>query len=122
MYVPKPFVMTDPADKAALIRTESFGMLVTHGPDGLRATHLPFLYDETAGDHGALTGHIARANPQSADLGPEREALAVFTGAHGYISPTWYETTDAVPTWNYVAVHVSGAFRLPVLKRRADAA
>jgi transcriptional regulator len=32
--------------------------------------------------------------------------LAVFSGPHGYISPSWYATNPAVPTWDYAAVHV----------------
>src|SRR3546814_9689193 len=34
--------------------------------------------------------------------------LVVFSGPHGYVSPRWYETAPAVPTWNYEAVHVAG--------------
>ncbi len=29
-------------------------------------------------------------------------------GPHAYISPSWYRTGPAVPTWNYAAVHVTG--------------
>jgi transcriptional regulator len=38
--------------------------------------------------------------------------MVVFQGPHSYISPTWYETTASVPTWNYVAVHVYGKVEL----------
>jgi transcriptional regulator len=38
--------------------------------------------------------------------------LAVFTGPHAYISPTWYAEANTVPTWNYTAVHVHGICRL----------
>ncbi|AIJ21415.1 Negative transcriptional regulator [Amycolatopsis methanolica 239] len=34
--------------------------------------------------------------------------LLVFRDAHGYVSPTAYGYTPAVPTWNYAAVHVTG--------------
>jgi transcriptional regulator len=53
---------------------------------------------------------MARANPQWRDV--DGEALAVFSGPHAYISPTWYEAPGTVPTWNYVAVHAYGALRL----------
>ena len=49
---------------------------------------------------------MARANPQWQKIA-EQEVLAVFTGPHGYISPSWYET-EGVPTWNYQSVHVYG--------------
>ncbi|MFM2304703.1 MAG: hypothetical protein RLZZ135_2115, partial [Cyanobacteriota bacterium] len=39
---------------------------------------------------------------------PNSESLAIFTGAHSYISPTLYEQHESVPTWNYIAVHAYG--------------
>lgn len=106
-----------PSDEAALrvIEEETFGVLVTHGDEGFNETHLPFLLrrdDSPWG--GTLDGHFARANPQWRDFATPREAVAIFRGAHGYISPTWYEPRDRpyVPTWNYVAVHVRGVPRL----------
>jgi transcriptional regulator len=56
-------------------------------------------------------GHIARANPQVADLDRGGEALAIFLGPHAYVSPTWYTAGPAVPTWNYTAVHAYGEVR-----------
>jgi transcriptional regulator len=38
--------------------------------------------------------------------------LAVFSGPHAYVSPRWYAPGPAVPTWNYVSVHVYGAPRV----------
>ena len=75
------------------------------------ASHLPLLLDRAAGPHGALVGHMARANPQWRDLDGQ-PVLAVFSGPHAYVSPSWYEAEGVVPTWNYVAVHATGTFRL----------
>jgi transcriptional regulator len=36
------------------------------------------------------------------------ESLAIFHGPHGYVSPTWYASGPAVPTWNYATVHAYG--------------
>jgi transcriptional regulator len=44
-------------------------------------------------------------------------ALAIFTGAHAYVSPDWYGIDDQVPTWNYVSVEAEG----PVTALDADA-
>jgi transcriptional regulator len=71
------------------------------------ATHLPLLLD---GDR--LLAHFARGNPHWKAIDGTREMLAVFSGPHAYISPRWYEASQAVPTWNYVAVHVYGAPRI----------
>jgi transcriptional regulator len=32
----------------------------------------------------------------------------IIQGPHGYISPGWYDTRPAVPTWNFVVAHLSG--------------
>jgi transcriptional regulator len=54
-----------------------------------------------------LYGHFARPNPQWKDV-EGQTVLAVFHGPHCYVSPSWYETHRAVPTWNYISVHVNG--------------
>lgn len=110
MYIPKDFILEDPAQIAALLEHHAFAILVTAG-DGAApvATHLPFLYDPGAGPHGCLRGHMARSNPQwRAFAASSREALVIFHGPHAYISPRWYQPGAAVPTWNYVAVHAYG--------------
>src|SRR5690349_16413472 len=113
MYVPSPFQQDDLPTLHRLIRAYSFGLLVTAGPDGPFASHIPFLLDTAAGEYGTLHGHLARPNPQWQHFGSLHEALVVFQGPHGYISPTWYERRDAnVPTWNYAAIHVRGRPRI----------
>ena len=107
MYIPKHNRIEDRAAIAALIRRFSFGTLVTQGPGGLVATHLPFLFDPSAGLQGKLVAHMARANPQWKNFA-QTEVLVIFQGEHGYISPTWYVNSPAVPTWNYQAVHAYG--------------
>jgi transcriptional regulator len=72
------------------------------------ATHLPMLVDAARGALGTLRGHVARANPHRRYLAAGRPTLVVFSGAHAYVSPSWYATHPAVPTWNYVAVHATG--------------
>jgi transcriptional regulator len=107
MYIPAAFAVSDLADLHAFIERHSFGLLVSQVEGLPFATHLPFLLDRTAGPHGTLIGHMARANPQwRAAAG--QTALAIFTGPHAYISPTWYEAEQVVPTWNYTAVHAYG--------------
>ena len=62
-------------------------------------------------ENSYLYGHFARPNPQWKDI-ENQKVLAVFQGPHCYISPSWYETNRAVPTWNYVTVHVYGEVEL----------
>jgi transcriptional regulator len=111
MYVPTAFAETDQGKLHEFIAANSFGLLVSAQGGEPFATHLPFLLDRDAGPHGTLTGHMARANPHWHGL-DGRQVLAVFSGPHAYVSPTWYESEDVVPTWNYVAVHAYGICRV----------
>jgi transcriptional regulator len=116
MYVPALFSETDPARLRAFMRRNSFALLTSTGGDGIVASHLPLLFDAGDGPHGRLVGHMARANPQWRDV--RGEVMAVFSGPHAYVSPSWYEEPGTVPTWNYVSVHAYGTFH-PVEDREA---
>lgn len=109
MYIPAAFRESDTAKLHEFMQQYSFGILTTQSSSGLFASHLPFLVDPSRGPLGTLLGHFAKGNDQIEDF--DREALAVFSGPHAYVSPTWYETPNTVPTWNYVAVHAYGVLR-----------
>ena len=111
MHQPPAFVQTDPAKIRAAIAENSFGVLATHGPAGLEASHVPFLLCPGEGEL-VLEGHLAAANRQAAAVRAGGEALAIFQGPHAPISPAWYATRPAVPTWDYVAVHVHGVLEV----------
>jgi transcriptional regulator len=110
MYIPKHFAADDSVVQD-LLTNHGAGNLITSTADGLLATLLPFVYDPSVGEHGALLGHVARNNPQwkTPVLG---EALAIIAGPDAYISPSAYaskrEHGRVVPTWNYVTAHVYG--------------
>lgn len=116
MYTPVAFRETDTGRLHEFIHSHGFATVTTHGSRGLIASHLPLMLDSSRGPLGTLIGHFARANEQASDMGCE--ALIIFSGPHAYISPTWYETPNTVPTWNYVAVHASGILQ-PVEDRAA---
>jgi transcriptional regulator len=111
VYLPPAFTEARPEVLIAHIERHDFGLLISHGPAGLVASHIPFLVErEDDGLH--LVGHLARPNPQVAELSDGRTVLAIFSGPHAYISPGWYASGPAVPTWNYVDVHAYGTLRL----------
>jgi len=115
MYVPTAFAEDDPNELAALMRAASFATLITSSPDATgapQATHLPLLLDVEGGAPARLLGHVAAANGHHQAFDGTREALAIFSGPHAYISPNWYETPNMVPTWNYAAVHAYGRPRV----------
>jgi transcriptional regulator len=107
VYVPEHFKEEDAERLEALIRAYNFGVLVSVHEGQPIASHLPFLYDRRAGNHGRLIGHMARGNPQWKSLADGQTVLAVFQGPHAYISPAWYES-PGVPTWNYAVAHLYG--------------
>lgn len=107
MYIPDVFAENDLTMLHDFVSRHSFGMLVSQVEGLPFATHLPFLLERTTGRFGCLIGHLAKANPQWHSI-REQTALAIFSGPHAYISPTWYDAEQVVPTWNYIAVHAYG--------------
>jgi len=111
MYIPPHNRMADGATLVEFMRAHSFAALVTHGEQGLRATHLPVVV-ANEGDRVQLLAHVARANPQWRDFAPPAEVMVIFAEPHAYVSPRHYERAESVPTWNYAAVHAYGVPRL----------
>ena len=111
MHTPAHFQIAHLGTLHAFIQRHSFATLVSQEGGVPQATHLPFLLNPIQGNHGILLSHMARANPQWRHFGTS-EVLIIFTGPHAYISPAWYVTEPAVPTWNYTAVHAYGIPRI----------
>lgn len=106
---PNPVFRGTPEDQArAVAEARGFGILTAAGSTGVLLAHVPFLLE---GDR--IEAHLVRSNPLARALrdGPLAATLVV-SGPDGYISPDWYGEVDLVPTWNYVAVHLSGRLRL----------
>jgi transcriptional regulator len=112
LYVPPHFRMDDQDALLDLVERNAFGTLVSSGDAGLHVSHIPFVAERGSGGALRLLGHVARANGQWESLESAEHVVAIFQGAHGYISPTWYEGQPAVPTWNYAVVHAHGKARL----------
>ncbi len=112
MYLPSAFHDQDIQRLQQQMEDSRLAIVVTHGENGLLASHVPLLLDRSAGEFGAVRGHLARANPQWRDLENGSEAMVIFSGADAYISPNFYpskaEHGKAVPTWNFLAVHAYG--------------
>ena len=112
MYTPSNFAIDDLNELHQHILGARLGVLVTHGVQGLQASHLPLLLNADHGPNGTLYGHFAKANAQWKELQNGAEALVIFAAADAYVSPGFYpakaEHGKVVPTWNYVAVHAYG--------------
>jgi transcriptional regulator len=116
MYVPSHFEESRIEVLHQLIREHAQAVLITLGPDGLDANHIPFELDPNPAPFGTLRAHVARSNPVWRDFSKDVESLVVFQGPQAYITPSWYETKKqtgkVVPTYNYMVVHAYGALRL----------
>ncbi|WP_221563277.1 FMN-binding negative transcriptional regulator [Alkalihalobacillus sp. TS-13] len=108
MYIPKHFNIDDEEVIYDFIEKYGFATLFSQYKGEPYATHLPLVLNKS---EKALYGHFARPNEQWKDV-ENQQVLAVFQGPHCYISPTWYETTKAVPTWNYVSIHLYGKMEI----------
>ncbi|MFJ7938905.1 FMN-binding negative transcriptional regulator [Peribacillus sp. NPDC096622] len=108
MYIPKHFQLKDEEIIYDFIEKYSFATLYSQHNGEPYATHLPLILNKV---ESALYGHFARPNEQWKDI-EYQQVLAVFQGPHCYISPSWYETTMAVPTWNYVSIHLYGKMEI----------
>jgi len=117
MYLPAHFAESRPQVLRDFIAAQPLGLLVTQNrAGGIDANSVPFFLD--AGDEaspGVLRAHVARANPLWKEARDDVDALVVFQGPHGYVSPAWYpskaEHGKVVPTWNYVMVQARGRLR-----------
>lgn len=111
MYIPSAFLEEDISALHGIMQSARLAHIVTATTKGLISTPLPMLLMPQEGPLGTLYGHIARANTQWTSS-PIGEAMTIFMGPDGYISPSWYPSKQAhhkvVPTWNYIAVHAYG--------------
>jgi transcriptional regulator len=111
MYVPASNDERDRGKLVELIEAHPFATLVTPTAAQLWISHVP-LSVRRDGHEIVLSGHVARANKHWRAFDGEAKTTAIFHGPHAYVSPTWYATAPAVPTWNYAVVHVGGIVRV----------
>ena len=108
MYVRKHFNEDDFDTQTRYIKANSFASLVTSVDGTPFASHLPFYFEPDKGKLGTLYAHVARANDHWKYFDTPNESLTIFTGPHAFITPKWLQSDNAVPTWNYAAVHAYG--------------
>ncbi|NOD90155.1 MULTISPECIES: FMN-binding negative transcriptional regulator [unclassified Ruegeria] len=107
---PNPaFRADDRTRHIAYARERGFGVLALSTDGAPLLSHVPFLLSE---DGLVAELHLVRSNPIVRALGTPKAMKIAVQGPDGYISPDWYEVEDQVPTWNYVAVHLTGQLEL----------
>lgn len=107
MYIPELYKNENQAEIQNFIHENGFAILVNQTNGKLWATHIPLILETNENGEQQLIGHVSKLNPQAESFTANDDVLAIFTGAHSYISSSWYDHEN-VPTWNYLAVHVYG--------------
>ncbi|EBA07773.1 FMN-binding negative transcriptional regulator [Sagittula stellata] len=105
MHTNPAFRQTDETVALDFARSRAFGTLCLSTEGAPHLAHVPFLLAE---DGRTIDLHLTRSNPIARACRVPREVTLAITGPDGYVSPDWYGLEDQVPTWNYVAVHLSG--------------
>ncbi len=85
--------------------------MINQNSGNINATHIPLEFEIYENGKQYLVGHISKENPQWQSFENDDNILAIFSGVHSYISPSWYDHEN-VPTWNYIAVHVYGKIKI----------
>ncbi len=90
------------------------------------ATQVPLFIDIKDGKL-FLSGHIMKNTDHHNAFLHNPNVLAVFTGAHTYVSASWYHEKEQASTWNYISVHAKGVLNfldhqalLDVLRRTTN--
>ena len=109
MYPSPHYQELDRKKLISVIQKFPLGMLVTVYDNKPLITHIPFIYNT---ETKTLVAHIDKNNPQYNTLQEGTEATVIFKGPDCYISPSIYESKDQLPTWNYIAVHITGKIHL----------
>jgi transcriptional regulator len=104
MYIPKSFKLENKNLLNKIISDFPFATLISNNRDGIQITHLPLILNEK---ENLLIGHMAKANNQLDNM-ENMKVISIFHGPHTYISLSFYETLNTVPTWDYVNIHIHG--------------
>jgi transcriptional regulator len=111
MYDIPYFKAGHPDEVIAYMRAHPFALIC--GADEIGkpvATQIPFLFEQRE-DKLFLQGHFMKKQDHTNAFLKNPNALVIFSGAHTYVSASWYENKQIASTWNYQAVHAAGTIR-----------
>lgn len=106
MFLPQLFKVEDFNALITFLLRNPFATVISSQNDVPYASQVPVLVD-VIDDEIVLSFHLTRPNPQNKTLTNNDNVLIQFTGAHGYVSSSWYEQEE-VSTWNYQAAQLKG--------------
>lgn len=111
MYKIYPFEEKDPDKILSFMQAHSFVTLIGFDGEYPVATQVPIqIYQDQ--DSLRLIGHVMKNTDHAKAFGVNENVLALFTGAHAYVSASVYEKPASASTWNYKSVQAKGKIRL----------
>ena len=111
MYNVPYFKSSDKEEVIAFMKAHPFIMLCGVNENNMPVvTQVPVLIEERE-DKIYLLAHVMRKQDHSKAFEANPNVLAVFHGAHTYVSASWYGNKQVASTWNYQAVHARGILK-----------
>jgi transcriptional regulator len=111
MYDTSYFKAGHPDEVIAYMRAHPFALICGADEWGKPvATQVPLLFEQRE-NKLFLQGHFMKKQDHTNAFLKNPNVLVVFTGAHTYVSASWYENKKIASTWNYQAVHAAGTIR-----------
>lgn len=108
MYDISYFKAGHPDEVLDYMRTNPFALICGADKNGMPvATQVPFLFSQR-GDQLFLQGHFMKKQDHTEAFYQNPNALVVFSGAHSYVSASWYTDKQSASTWNYQTVQAAG--------------
>ncbi len=92
------------------IKENSFAIITGFGSTYPVATQIPLELEEKEG-RLFLSGHIMKKTDHHIAFEANENVLVIFTGAHCYVSASWYANPQTASTWNYMTVHAKGKIK-----------
>lgn len=111
MYDIPYFKADHPEEVLLYMRAHPFALICGSDESGKPvATQIPFLFEQRQ-DKLFLQGHFMKKQDHTNAFLHNPNALVVFSGAHTYVSASWYEKKQIASTWNYQSVQAAGSIR-----------
>lgn len=108
MYDIPYFKAGHPDEVLDYMRANPFALICGADKNGMPvATQVPFLFSQR-GDQLFLQGHFMKKQDHTEAFYQNPNALVVFSGAHSYVSASWYTDKKSASTWNYQTVQAAG--------------
>lgn len=101
----------DPKKLMEFMQAHPFAVVIGSNQNVPSATQIP-LQIKQQGTNIKLVGHVMKKTDHHEAFLANDNVLALFHGAHAYVSASVYENPASASTWNYSAVQAAGKIRL----------